>query len=163
MLSKMYLIGDVDEESFKEFSKELAEYEENGVEVIDLEINSQGGNAIDALAYYSRITNSPLVFNAIVYGLVASAAVLVFAACDKRIMTMESWLMVHEDTDTAKNFHTSQVEKQAKHLRRLENQWCALLETRSKTSKEEWARLHKEDIYLTPNECLKLGIVDEII
>lgn len=167
MKHKIYITGCIDDESFKQFSEELSAIEnspgKDSGKTVEIEINSFGGTAMDALAFYGRIIRSPCTINATAYGLVASAAVLVFAACKRRRMTVESWLMVHEDEDQLKNARTSQFEKHTKHMRLLENQWSEILEKLTGTDRGIWLNLHKEETYLTANDCVKLGIADEVI
>lgn len=165
MSRKIYLIGDIDESAFQSFSEQLAVFEKNksNRDPIEIDLNSGGGSAMDALAFCSRIRNSKLQINVTVYGLVGSAAVLVFAACNNRRMTKESWMMVHEDSVNLKTINTTQYEKQAKHMRRLESQWCRLLFDFTGTEIKVWERLHKEETYLNPNECVNLGIATEIV
>lgn len=165
-MRKIYLSGDINEESFKEFCEQMDafENERNGDRDIEIVLNSIGGNALDAIAFLGRIRTSPCEVNVTVYGLAGSAAVLVLAACDYRKMTKESWLMVHEDDHSNKNVSTTKLEQEAAIARLMEDQWSQILEDLTGTKKEVWADLHKRgDIYLNPKECVQLGIVDEII
>lgn len=163
-MRKVYLTGDIDEESFKEFCERLDELETQSEDPIEVELNSIGGNALDAVAFLSRIRLSPCEVNITVFGLAGSAAVLVLAAGDYRRMTKESWVMVHEDSCTLKHVTTSELEKQTKIARALEDQWCTLLESLTGTKKETWAALHKSgDLYIMPKECVQLGLADEVI
>lgn len=166
---KIYIIGSIDDVSFKEFSEELSRIE-NAYSLkdmkkltVEIEMNSHGGTAIDALAFYSRIRTSPITINITVYGYVASAAVLVFAGCKKRRMAKEAWMMVHEDSDSLKNVMTTVFKKHSDQMQRFENQWSFLLAQHSSTSAEEWLKLHKETTYLNSGQCVDLGIVDEIV
>jgi len=163
---KIFVIGDINEESYREFSEKLTEIEQlNTKKSYDVlvELNSGGGSALDALAFCSRIRTSSCKINVVVHGFCGSAAVLVLAAGHRRSMAKEAWLMVHEDSLNKFSGNTSEIEKQAKRLRVLEDQWCALLYELTGTSKEIWAELHKKDLYLTPEQCQRYGIVDEII
>jgi len=164
--SKIQIVGSIDEDSFRDFSQSLFEIETSPTKsrmAVEIEINSGGGTAMDALAFYGRIKRSPCVINITAYGLVASAAVLVFAACEQRRMTKECWMMVHEDQDSLKNASVSEFEKRTAHSRRLENQWSKLLEDLTGTSQEIWLNLHKETTYLSADECKALGIATEVI
>lgn len=165
-MRKFYLSGDIDEESFKEFCETMDKLEENSqhTQPVELILNSTGGSALDAIAFVSRMRLSSCDVNVTVFGLAGSAAVLILAAGNYRRMTKESWLMVHEDAQNVKNVPTSELEKIAAVARQHEQHWCMLLEDLTGTKKEEWARLHKAgDLYLTPEQCHQLGIVDEII
>ena len=165
-MNKIRIIGDIDEDVFLEFCERMDELESESSEAEDVEItlNSIGGNALDAVAIASRIRLSPLPVNVTVYGVAASAAVLILAACDKRRMTSESWVMVHEDAHTVKNISTSKIEQEARIARAMEDQWSSLLSELTGTSKEVWLEHHKNgDLWLSPVECVKLGLVDEVI
>lgn len=163
MSNKIYLSTDITEESFQAFSEALDAMEERKQTVVQLILNSAGGNAMDALAFCGRMRTSLCKVNVLVCGLAGSAAVLVLAAGNIRRMTKESWLYVHEDSSTFKGIQTTELEKQAAVAKRFEEQWAELLEELTGTKAEVWADLHKRDLYLTPNECVTLGIVDEII
>lgn len=163
-MRKIYLSGDIDEESFQTFCERLDELEAESGDSINMELNSIGGNALDAIAFLGRMRLSPCEIIVTVFGLAGSAAVLVLAAGDYRRMTKESWLMVHEDSHSIKDVPTSVLEKEAAAARMFETQWCLLLEDLTGTKKEIWADLHKRgDLFLNPKECVTLGIVDEII
>ncbi len=158
---KFNLIGDINEESYKE----LAEYlEQNSDETIDIEITSHGGDALIAIAMYDKIKNHKRMVTTTAIGIVASAATLVLAAGFKKRMTKNSWVMVHEDTVmVGEDDRVAQAEKQVKIARLLEDQWNRLLADNTRLSANEWSRLHKRESYLTAEDCKKYGLVDEII
>lgn len=164
---KIYLIGDIDNESFKSFSRKLARLEsESRTDTVYIELVSDGGSAYSALAFYDRIELSPCPIHVCAMGLVASAAALVLAAGDVRVMTPSAWLMVHEDTPDPKEFEDRQVheiETRMKHYRRLETQWANLLARTTTTGDVDWSCYHKEETYLNPQQCLELGIIDKIL
>lgn len=162
-MDKLYIIGSIDEESFAKFSEELAEIERKSRRVVEVEMNSFGGCGMDALAFYDRIKASKCEINITVYGYVASAAVLVFAACNQRRMGANSWMMVHEDEDTLKNVRTSTVKRQGRQMDRFEEQWCHLLAINSKINSLVWRKYHAEETYLDAQECLSLGIATKIL
>lgn len=157
------IIGDIDSNSYKTFVEELYILEEESKKDIIVELSSAGGIALDAIAFSSRMRISPCKFVIHAHGLVGSAAVLILACGDKRIMSRESWLYVHEDQNAKVAESTTEKEKAAKQMRAFENQWCQLLEFYTKTSFEVWADLHRKDIFIPAEECVKLGIVDEVI
>lgn len=156
------IIGTIDEQAFKEFSENLHILEMRETSPVIVELSSEGGIAYDALAFCGRIRNSPCDIIIKAYGLIASAAVIILAAGDQRLMAKEAWVMVHEDSDKLKG-NVVELEKQSKHLRRLENQWCELLADLTKTPAVKWGQLHKATTYLNSKECLDLDLVDKII
>lgn len=156
------VIGSIDENSFKEFSEELYILELENNKPVILELSSCGGVAYDALAFSGRMRNSPCDIIVKAYGLVASAAVLILASGDSRLMAKEAWVMVHEDSDKLKG-NVVDLEREAAHLRRMEEQWAALLTNCSDKTVDYWRDVHKNTTYLTAYECLADGLVDELI
>lgn len=161
-MRRIQIIGSIDEENYKKFSEALYELEQESDEVVNVELSSEGGSAMDALAFVSRIRLSGCPIHISAYGLVASAATLVLAAGDIREMTREAWVMVHEDHGKSKG-SVSDLEKAATHLRRMENQWNNLMESHTKVDAETWARFNKETMYLNPQQCLEMGLIDRIV
>lgn len=162
-MRKIYISGEINEETFKEFCQEMDALEDTK-EDIDIVLNSPGGNALDAIAFACRMRLSPCAITITVFGLAGSAAVMILAAGTLRRMTKESWVMVHEDMGSYKNIKTTDLEQQAFIARQLENHWCILLQEFTGTSVDIWRDLHKRgDSYLTPQDCLKLGLIQEII
>ena len=161
-MRKIKIVGSIDEASFKAFCEEMDTLERSGG-VIDIELSSGGGNAYDALAFASRIRRSPHHIRITAFGLVASAAVMILAVGDHRMMTREAWVMVHEDTAKPKG-QVTYLEREVEHLRRMEAQWCTLLARCTKgTSADYWASIHKETTYLCAGECKDLGLIDEVV
>lgn len=162
---KLYIIGDISDESYKEFVEALDGMEDIlEDDDILIELHSHGGCAMAALAFYDRIKRIKGEVTIEAYGLVASAAVLVLAAGDTRKLSKNSWVMVHEDTVAVKSsMSVSQVEKNAKVSRQFEIQWAKILAIETHTSARQWEELHKEEKYFTANDCLDLGLIEEII
>ncbi len=157
------LAEEISDEHSAKFSERLYELERDKKSTtVFIELCSPGGDAYSALAYASRLRNSRL--NIVVYasGLVASAAVLVLAYGDYRLMTKEAWVMVHEDSGKLKG-DVKKLEKDVEHMRRMERQWCELLRNKTRISSIEWGKLHKQETYLTADDCLLYGLVDEIV
>jgi len=162
-MRKIYLVGAIDEAAFLTFSEKLDEFELKPGKPVEVVLNSSGGSAVDALAFYSRIKASPLDINITVYGCCYSAAILVLAAGDERRMTRASWAMVHEDSGSVKHKTTSQFQAEAFQMRQFENQWNDLLALNSRISSGRWAQLHGNETYLTPEDCLRYGLIEEIV
>lgn len=165
---KIFISGDITIESFVDFTKRLRKAELLAEQIpdeegsIDITLISPGGDAQVALAYFDRIQASPLKVNIIATGIVASAAVLILAAGHTRRMTKNAWVMVHEESgDISGDVHS--IEKEVAHWRRLETQWTKLLASVTVTSAEQWAELHKKETYITPEQCLAYGLIEDII
>ncbi len=157
------LAEEISDENYAKFSEKLYELERDSKrKTAFIELCSPGGDAYSALAYASRIRNSRLDIVVYASGLVASAAVLVLAYGDKRLMAKEAWVMVHEDSGKLKG-DVRKLEKDAKHMRRMETQWCDLLEERTAFASENWKGLHQDETFMSAEECLDARLIDEIV
>ena len=159
---RLQVIGEINDEAYRKFSKKLYRLECDDAAPIIVELSSHGGDPISALAFAARIRLSPRKIVTIVYGQAASAAVVILASGHERLMTKEAWIMVHEDSSEL-NGEVKDLEREAAQLRAAEFQWNEILASRSKVSAEEWATYHSETTYFTAAEALKLGLVDRII
>lgn len=169
MLANIRIVGEIGEENYVDFCTKLDAIEDipekRRPKMITVEIVSEGGSPYLALAFISRMRLSPVKFRTVANGRVASAATLILAAGDWRQMTSEAWVMVHEDSDELSGTVT-QMEKDLKHLRGMEDQWNTLLSgfSKGKSTKRYFDQLHAEgDVHLTPEECLDIGLIDEVI
>lgn len=161
--NKIYIVGNITEEAFLDFTQKLTVLELAGFKEVFVELSSGGGNAYDALAFYSRIRLSPCKITVTAIGLVASAAVLILAGADRRCMAREAWVMTHEDETNKFTGKVTALEEHAKHLRNMENQWNELLAKHTKISLSGWTQVNKKDFYMTAQDCLRYGLIEEII
>lgn len=160
----IYVTGEIEEDKFSAFDEAMRDSEKSKSNIIDIVLHSTGGCAYTAIAYHDRIRNSPKDVRITVYGSCMSAAVLILAAGGIRRMSKNSWVMVHEDEPVYdENARVSDIEKAARHGRRLEDQWDALLEQTTGTTASHWRILHKAETYLLADECKELGLIEEIV
>jgi ATP-dependent protease ClpP protease subunit len=161
---KLYIIGDIDHLSYLEFTKGLTDLEAQKNKPIHIVLMSDGGDSNVALAFHDRIKMSPCKISITGIGLVASAAVLILIAAEDRSMTRNSWLMVHDDTPgSLKNLRVSQVEKELKDLKQMEEQWNILMAEATNQPAAMWDVLHKQETYLSAEKCLELNVIKEIL
>jgi len=156
----LFLQGEVNDEMVAKVQKKLGKIDD--IEAVDVLLSSPGGDPHCALAISSLFRLSPAYITVHAIGNVASAAVLILAYGDKRLMAKESWVMVHEDSAELSG-EVKDLERESRYLRRMENQWTALLASVTKTTAEDWTKLHKATTYLSAAECLKLGLIDEVV
>lgn len=164
MHATMYVTGEVTAEAYNKFSRRLTRLISEGITNVTLEIISEGGDAYSALAYFDLIRASNVNFVGVASGLVASASTLIFLGCHQKQIRPNAYLMLHEDSiGGIENLQVSDIERVAKHGRRLEDQWSFLLSTVTPLSKERWDALHAEELFLSADDCVKLGIVNSIL
>jgi ATP-dependent protease ClpP protease subunit len=163
-MSDIQIVGEINDDAYKAFSDQLREFQKEypKAKLIDIEINSFGGSAISALAIASKIRTCGLRVRITAFGEVASAAVIILAYGHERSMAKEAWVMVHEDAGKIKG-NVVELEREASHMRRLEEQWCDLLADCTNTTAALWSDMHKKTTYFNARQCLTLGLIDKVI
>lgn len=162
-MRKIKLIGPVDYDMYEHFSDSLDELlAKNSTKSIAIELNSDGGVAIDALAIVGKMATAGVRFHVTVYGRAMSAAILILAACQHRQMSSEAWLMYHEDAGKFKG-STSDMSKAALRFEQEEQQWADLLQKYTGRPASHWRAMAKATTYFSAEEALKVGLIDEIV
>ncbi|MHC4643956.1 MAG: ATP-dependent Clp protease proteolytic subunit [Planctomycetota bacterium] len=142
--------------------------ENTKVRQIELFINSPGGDAFSGLALSDIIAQARrkgFTINAHASGIIASAAVPVFAACSKRYAAPGTIFMVHEAAlwkwpgrETA-----SDIRSQNELMNLLRDKYLGFLCQRSKLTFEEWAQLERVTTWFSAEKAMNhYGLVDEI-
>lgn len=159
---RIVLTGEVDHNMFSELCNRLSELElESDEAPVLVEVSSIGGNTQDALAIVGRLHASPCPIHTVGYGQIMSAATLIFAAGERRLMSKYAWFMIHDASDRFAGPLTK-VKREVKQLEREELQWIDLLEQFTGVPKALWAELTANSAHLTATECKNLQIVDEL-
>ena len=133
-----------------------------GKKDVTLVISSYGGDVYAMLGTIDYFNSLPVKVNTHCVGACMSAAAVILACgTGKRTMTQNSTVMVHEGSafEVGK---TSDVIKGADHMKKLQTNINRILGDVTKKTQKFWEEVSKQDTYLTSEECLEYGIVDEI-
>ena len=130
-------------------------------------INSPGGDAFSGLALADQIESAKrkgFHFTAHASGIVASAAVPVFAVCDERIAALGTIFMVHETSiwKWPGMESASDIRSQTKLFNLLRNRYLTKLVKYSNLSYEQWEEKEAETTYFNVEEAKDWGLVDRI-
>ncbi len=166
---KIFLVGEVNDESCNELIKELLYMEaEDDTKPITLFINSPGGDVGSGLAVYDtiRLLKSPVT--AVVTGIAASMGSIILLACDedKRLMLPSSKVMIHDcswgrhEMGGKKPF---EVEEELNQLKRTNERLVAILAERTGKTTKEIAKVTKSDSYFGAEEAIKFGLASKVI
>jgi ATP-dependent Clp protease protease subunit len=132
---------------------------------IELILNSPGGSVQDGLALMDvieAIKASGVKVTTVALGQAASMGGFLLQSGTHRVMGKNARLLIHRISRIFGG-SSSQLEDQEEHMRRLEAQALPLLAGRSKLTVEEIrARSEHRDWWLTAEEALELGFVDEV-
>ncbi|MCR8635185.1 MULTISPECIES: ATP-dependent Clp protease proteolytic subunit [Paenibacillus] len=131
---------------------------------IDLIINSNGGNVYDGLGLINVIDNSKTPVHTYVYGLAASMSLLVAVSGHKRHLGKLSTLMYHSISNTIGG-RLEHLKNRVDEGQRLQNIYDQYLISKSNLRLEDLKSVqeHQRDWFISPEEALELGIIDEII
>ena len=129
---------------------------------INLVLSSYGGDVYSMLGIIDYFKTLPVKVNTHCYGAcMSAAAVILSCGTGKRSMTQNSTVMVHEGSAFEAG-KTTDVLKGADHLKKLQSNINRILGEVTKKDQKFWEEVSKQDTYLTSEQCLEYGIVDEI-
>lgn len=137
-----------------QLSKKLEELKD--VSVIDVYINSYGGEVAEGLAIYNALKRHKAKVITHVDGFACSIASVIFMAGDERVMPNTSCLMIHNPWTFASG-NANELRKQAEDLEKIgECSINAYLE-RVNISKEELKELLDNESWISPSEAVEMG------
>ena len=137
------------------------------IRTVNLFINSPGGDAFSGLALADQIERAKKAgfhITAHASGIVASAAVPVFAVCNRRLAAPGTIFMVHETAiwkwpgrETA-----SDIRSQDRLMNLLRDRYLEKLTQYSGLNREEWEELEHKTTWFSAEKAKSWGLVDEI-
>lgn len=171
--NELYLYSDISRESIFVLNKELNDMERNlkmlqitykMKEPLPIYINicTDGGEIFPALSAVDRIKSSTIPVYSIVEGSVASAGTLISVVAHRRFIRKNAFMLIHQVNGGIWGTY-SEVKDENKNMQLLMNIIKNIYLKHSKFKEKELNSLLKHDLYLTAEECLKYGLVDEII
>jgi ATP-dependent Clp protease protease subunit len=156
------IYDEISYEQFSRFDTELQVFEHESHDDVNVTLSSGGGSAVAGLAFFARIKGSPCDIIITAYGEAGSAASIILLAGDRRRIHSTTWVLVHEDVGELSGTVT-EMEKQLRHMRKLEQQWAAIFGAHTTTLAAVWESIQSSSKTLSAKECLKLGLVDEVL
>jgi|TARA_B100000131_G_scaffold13818_1_gene14213 ATP-dependent Clp protease protease subunit len=159
----MYLTYEIEQDSLYAVMTRFDNFiQHNEGQDINLVLSSYGGDVYSMLGTIDYFKTLPVKVNTHCFGACMSAAAVILACgTGKRTMTANSTVMVHEGSAFEAG-KTSDVLKGADHLKKLLENINRILGEVTNKSQEFWEGVSKQDTYLTAQECLDYGIIDEI-
>ena len=165
--AELLLYGPISEESWwgdevssKQFADDLKAL--GNITKLTVRINSGGGDVFAGQAIYSIIKNHPAKVTVYVDGLAASIASVIAMAGDTVIMPRNAMMMIHNPwTFTAGN--ANELRKVAEDLDKIRESLIAAYQGKaSDMQREKLIELLDAETWLTADEALEYGFIDEI-
>ena len=145
--------------TFERFSNEVKNLP---VSNLTIKVKSNGGDVFEAFAIHDAIKAMPARVTVDIVGASASAATIIAAAGDLVRISENSRYLVHNaQTWTAGNKEA--IMKDVEMLESVDNQIINTYIKRTGKSREQLTDLMKEERWMTAQEALDWGFVDEII
>lgn len=129
---------------------------------IHLHIQSQGGSLYHTLYIVDLIQSLNVPVHTYVDGFAASAATLISVVGEKRYMTKNSLMLIHQlsGSDSGK---FNELQDQMSNMNVLMDIIVDTYKTHTKIQNMTLYNLLQKDLWLNSETCLKYGLVDEII
>lgn len=161
----VYMTGDIEEYLLEDLIfklKLILDYNNNTLP-ITICINSSGGDVSEMFAIMDYIKLFPVKINTCVIGkAISAAAVLLTAGTGKRYATKNSTIMFHESSGMTYG-KASDQKSYIKYTDNIEKRVNKFLSEVTDMPESWWENNQKIDMWLTAEEALKYGIIDEII
>jgi len=155
-----YKWWDEDEDiTSKELDQELKAL--GDVDLLNVRINSGGGDIFEAQAMYSMLKRHPAIKHVYIDGLAASAASVVAMAGDKIIMPIGSMMMIHNPVTLAWG-DENEMRKTAEMLAKVRDTIIAVYKTKTTKTEDEIKKMMNAETWMTANDAIELGFADEI-
>ena len=132
---------------------------------IEIYINSPGGTFTALTAIYDTMRYIKPDVRTVCLGQAASAAAVILAAGTKgkRLALPNSRILIHQPATEGGYGQSSDIEIQAKEILRIRSLMEEMLATDTGKSIEEVSRDIERDKYLTSEQALEYGIIDEVL
>lgn len=129
---------------------------------INLHIQSEGGSFLHSLYLIDVIQNLNTPVNTYVDGFAASAATLISVSGDKRYITKNSLMLIHQLYSQNEGKY-NQLDDGIHNIETFMNLIRNLYLSKTKFEINNLNELLSHDLWLTSDKCLQYGLVDEII
>jgi len=130
---------------------------------ITLVINSDGGEAYEALGMIDYIQGLDVKVNAIARGRAMSAAALLLTcATGTRAASKHTHIMVHE-LSSGGGGSASDIKTHASHIDQLDTLLYELLGKYTKFPSTHWQSMARKDYYMTAEKAVEMGIIDQLV
>lgn len=161
----IHIYGDI--VSWEWFESDVSSYtlskELDGIDadVINVYINSYGGEVAEGLAIYNSLKRHKAEVRTICDGFACSAASVVFMAGDERIMNPASLLMVHNAWTNASG-NAKELRKSADDLDTITQASIAAYKANVTISEEELKELLDNESWISPEAAVEMGFATAI-
>ena len=129
---------------------------------IDLFINSEGGEVFSAFSAVDRIKSSPVPVHTYVEGFCASAATLLSVCAHKRYIRKNGFMLIHQVRSGLWGSF-AEFQDEIQNLELIMRYIKQIYLEHTNIPESDLVEILKQDTYRNAEECIKYGLVDEIV
>ena len=170
--NKIYFYSGVNRNACCELNKKISELESKAITLsqnldtpappIKLYINSGGGGITSGISSMDTILRSNVDVHTYIDGFSASAATFLSVVGDKRFMSRNSYMLVHQLSSTFWGTY-SNFEDEKQNLDLMMKNIKNIYKEYTKIPMKKLNEILKHDLMWDANTCLEYGMIDEII
>lgn len=135
--------------------------EDLDVDVINVGINSYGGEVAEGLAIYNALKRHKAKVVTRCDGFACSIASVIFAAGDERVMSESSLLMIHNAWTSAQG-DANELRKQADDLEKINEASVKAYMAIASVEEDEIRALMDEETWISPEEAVSMGLATSV-
>jgi ATP-dependent Clp endopeptidase proteolytic subunit ClpP len=128
---------------------------------IEIHFCSDGGDVFAAMSIVDKLANSLVPIHTYCEGVVASATTLLSVVGKKRFITPRSCMLIHQVSSGLWGNYM-EFKDEIKNLELVMSLIRGVYLKHTKYTSDELDKILSHDLYLSSEECLKMGLVDEI-
>jgi len=160
-MAEIYLFGEVGSEITLQNVIDKVK-QQDLTDGLTVNIHSPGGGVIEGLAIYNYLKSLDTQITTVSNGLIASIASIIFLAGDTRIINKTDSFLIHLPFSFSGG-NAKDLEKDAKELRKIENQLSNIYAKETKLTASEALDLMNKDEFLDSEFLKEKGFVNEIV
>lgn len=159
--NNLYLYGIIWDGDGTYVSNEISK-EDGKHTTLNVHINTKGGSVFDGNQIYNTLARAKSKINIYVDGLAASMGSILMLPGQKVFMTKSSLVMTHAPSGSVYG-NAKDMKSAANLLSKLEKNFLEKYSAKTGKSEEDLRYLLEGDNWLDADDCLQLGLVDEIV
>ena len=170
--NKIYFYANINRESVVELNKKVGEIESKSLTlannldisppVIKILINSGGGSITAGISSKDTILRCKVPVHTYVDGFCASAATFISVVGNKRYMSRNSYMLIHQLSSSLWGKY-SEIEDEKKNLDLMMETIKSVYKEYTKVPMKKLDEILRHDLLWDANTCLKYRLIDEII
>lgn len=158
----VFLTGEINEASANIIISELLYLDSLSHDEISLYINSPGGEVSSGFAIFDTIHFIKSDVRTIVVGMAASMAAFLLASGNKRSALKNAEVMIHQPLGGIQGQATD-IKIVADHILKMKNKLITILAEKTKKAASIIEADMERDFYMSAEEALEYGLIDEIL